>query len=180
MSAALDLEGELRRRRGGDGRYIAPELEPHRKPDTYALFAAALGEALGEAPDQAHAAEAAWHLIETFPGCRVGKAAYAMGLAHIVGDETIPPCVVRHACCRVRAEAKALPPLAERGEVVLRAMATGEASPDAAEAALAGLAGLARLRLVDELEARVRALEAKGAAHARPDETDRGAGSPEA
>jgi hypothetical protein len=67
--------------------------------------------------------------------------------------------------------------LAERGEAALRALAKGEASPDAAEAALAGLAALARLRLVDELEARVRALEAKEKPNARVDEADRGVGS---
>jgi hypothetical protein len=38
-------------------------------------------------------------------------------------------------------------------------VATGEASPGAGEAALAALAALALLRPVDELEARVRALE---------------------
>ena len=67
--------------------------------------------------------------------------------------------------------------LAERGEAALRAMAKGEVSPDAVEAALAGLTALARLRLVDELEARVAALEAKGGANARADEAGRGVGS---
>jgi len=65
--------------------------------------------------------------------------------------------------------------LAERAEAVLAAMTKGEASPDAAETALAGLTALARLRLVDELEARVRALEAKEKPNARVDEADRGA-----
>ena len=65
--------------------------------------------------------------------------------------------------------------LAERAEAVLAAMAAGQASPDAAETALAGLTALARLRLVDELEARVRALEAKEKPNARVDEADRGA-----
>ena len=49
--------------------------------------------------------------------------------------------------------------LAERGEAVLQALAAGQASPDAAEAAMAGLATLARLRVIDDLERRIAALE---------------------
>jgi len=67
--------------------------------------------------------------------------------------------------------------LAERAEAVLAAMAKGEASPDAAETALAGLATLARLRVIDDLERRIEALEAKGGANARADEAGRGVGS---
>ena len=110
----LDLEGELRRRlRLPDGRYAAPEPWPYDKPDRHKPLADALAEALREPPDPEHAAEAARHLIDCFPNCRVGKAAYASGLADIVTDENIPPCVVRHACRRVRAEAKSLQTLAD-------------------------------------------------------------------
>jgi hypothetical protein len=114
----LDLEGELRRRRLPNGHYAVSDLEPgpYDKPDRHKPLAAALAAALAEPPDPDHAAEAARHLIETFPNCRVGKAAYAMGLADIVGDETIPPCVVRHVCRRVRAEARSLPPLVDLRE----------------------------------------------------------------
>jgi hypothetical protein len=91
MSAALDLEHALRDRRCANGGYIAPEPAPHHKPDTYAPLAAALAEP----PDPEHAAEAARHLIKTFPNCRVGKAAYSEGLADIVPEDGIPPCVVR-------------------------------------------------------------------------------------
>jgi hypothetical protein len=118
----LDLEGELRRRsRLPNGHYAAFDLKPmpYDKADNHAALAAALAAALGEPPDPEHAAEAARHLIEIFPNCRVGKAAYAMGLADIVGDETIPPCVVRHVCRRVRAKAKTLPPLAELRTMML-------------------------------------------------------------
>jgi len=115
----LDLEGELRRLRLPDGRYAAPEPAPRDKPDAYAAFADALATALAEPPDPKHAAEAALRLIETFPGCRVGKAAYATGLGDVVGDDGIPPCVVRHVCRSVRAEVKALPPLAELRERML-------------------------------------------------------------
>ena len=65
--------------------------------------------------------------------------------------------------------------LAERAEAVLAAMAAGQASPDAAEAAIAGLATLARLRVIDDLERRIEALEAKGGANARAGEAGRGA-----
>jgi DNA-binding transcriptional ArsR family regulator len=108
-----DLEGELRRRRRlPNGHYVAPEPMPYDKADDHAALAAALAEP----PDPEHAAEAARHLIESFPNCRVGKAAYSEGLADIVADEGIPPCVVRYACRRVRAEAKSLPPLADLRE----------------------------------------------------------------
>jgi len=49
--------------------------------------------------------------------------------------------------------------LAERAEAVLQAVAKGAASPDAGQAALAGLTALARLRTIDALAARVKALE---------------------
>jgi len=118
-----DMEGELRRRlRLPNGRYAAPEPAPRDKPDTYAAFAAALAAALAEPPDPDHAAEAALHLIECFPNCRVGRDAYASGLADIVTDENIPPCVVRHACRRVRAEAKTLPPIADLRDRMLAEM----------------------------------------------------------
>ena len=65
--------------------------------------------------------------------------------------------------------------LTERAEAVLAAMAKGEVSPDAAEAAMAGLATLARLRVIDDLERRISALEAKERSNARADEADRGA-----
>jgi hypothetical protein len=115
----LDLEGELRRLRLPNGSYAAPEPAPHHKPDAYAAFADALAAALAEPPDPEHAAEAAQHLIECYPNCRVGKAAYASGLADIVADDAIPPPVVRHVCRRVRAEAKTLPPPAEMRERML-------------------------------------------------------------
>ena len=113
VTAATDLERALRDRRCANGEYIAPEPAPGDKPDTYAPLAAALARALAEPPDPEHAREAARHLIDCFPNCRVGKAAYASGLADIVTDENIPPCVVRHACRRVRAEAKSLQTLAD-------------------------------------------------------------------
>jgi len=114
VTAATDLEGELRRRlRLPNGCYAAPEPAPGDKPDTYAPLAAALRAALAEPPDPDHAAEAARHLIDCFPGCRVGKAAYAEGLADVVADEGVPPPVVRYVCRRVRSEARSLPPLAE-------------------------------------------------------------------
>jgi hypothetical protein len=119
MTAALDLEGELRRLRLPDGRFITPEPAPHHKPDRHKPLAAALAEALAEPPDPEHAAEAARHLIDCFPGCRVGKAAYAEGLADVVADENIPPAVVRFVCRRARAEAKSLPPLAEMRDRML-------------------------------------------------------------
>jgi len=109
----LDIEAALRSHRRPDGRYAAPEPHPGDKPDRHKPLHAALAAALREPPDPKHAAEAAQHLIEAFPNCRIGRAAYATGLADIVVDEGIPPCVVRHACRRVRAEAKSLPPLAE-------------------------------------------------------------------
>ena len=65
--------------------------------------------------------------------------------------------------------------LAERGEAVLQALAAGQASPDAAEAAMAGLATLARLRVIDDLERRISALETKEKSNARTGEADRGA-----
>jgi len=113
MTAALDLEGALRRRRLPDGRYDAPEPAPYDKPDRHKPLAAALRAALAEPPDPEHAREAARHLIDCFPGCRVGKAAYAEGLADVVADEGVPPPVVRYVCRRVRSEARSLPPLAE-------------------------------------------------------------------
>jgi len=120
MTAALDLEGELRRRlRLPNGCYAAPEPWPYDKPDTFAPLADALRAALAEPPDPEHAAEAALRLIETFPGCRVGRAAYSEGLADIVADEGIPPGVVRYACRRARAEAKSLPTLAEMRDRML-------------------------------------------------------------
>ena len=115
----LDLEGELRRRRLPNGRYATPEPAPHHKPDTYAPLAAALAAALAEPPDPKHAAEAAMHLVDCFPGCRVGKAAYATGLGDIVDEERIAPSIVRAICRRVRAETKALPPLADMRERML-------------------------------------------------------------
>jgi hypothetical protein len=133
-----DLEGELRRRRLPDGRYIAPEPTPYDKPDTHAPLARALARALAEPPDPDHAAEAARHLIEAFPGCRVGKAAYSEGLADIVADEGIPPPVVRHVCRRARAEEKSLPPLA-----VLRTMMLAELR--ARQTLLCALQGFPRL-----------------------------------
>jgi len=122
MSAALDLEHALRDRRCANEGYIAPEPAPHHKPDTYAPLAAALAAALAEPPDPEHAAEAARHLIETFPNCRVGRAAYSEGLADIVAEDGIPPCVVRYACRRARAKAKTLPPLAELRTIMLAEM----------------------------------------------------------
>ena len=119
----LDLEGELRRRlRLPDGRYAAPEPWPYDKPDAYAAFAAALATALAEPPDPEHAAEAARHLIDCFPNCRVGKAAYASGLADIVTDENIAPAVVRYACRLVRASERTLPPLADLRDRMLAEM----------------------------------------------------------
>ena len=109
----LDLEGELRRRRLPNGHYVAPEPAPYDKPDHHKPLAAALAAALAEPPEPEHAAEAARHLTESFPNCRVGKAAYSEGLADIVADEGIPPPVVRFVGRRARAEAKSLPPLAE-------------------------------------------------------------------
>jgi len=113
----LDLEGELRRRlRLPNGCYTAPEPWPYDKPDHHKPLAAALAAALAELPDPEHAAEAARHLIDCFPGCRVGRDAYASGFADIVADEDIAPGVVRYACRRVRSESKSLPPLAEMRE----------------------------------------------------------------
>jgi len=112
----LDIEAALRSHRRPDGRYAAPEPAPHDKPDTYAPLAAALAAALAEPPDPEHAAEAAMRLIGTFPNCRVGRDAYSEGLADVVADEDVPPCVVRHVCRRVRSEARSLPPLAEMRE----------------------------------------------------------------
>jgi len=112
----LDIEAALRSHRRPDGRYIAPEPAPHHKPDTFAPLANALARALTEPPDPEHAREAALHLIDCFPNCRVGKAAYSEGLGDIVTHGGIPPCVVRHVCRRVRAEAKTLPPLADLRE----------------------------------------------------------------
>jgi len=116
MTAALDLERALRDRRCANGEYIAPEPQPGDKPDRHKPLAAALAAALAEPADPGHAREAAMRLIETFPGCRVGRDAYASGLADIVADDAIPPCVVRHSCRRARAEAKTLPTLAEMRE----------------------------------------------------------------
>jgi hypothetical protein len=66
--------------------------------------------------------------------------------------------------------------LAERAEAVLAAMAKGEASADAAEAALAGLGAVARLRLIDDLERRIAALEERSKPDGRKLEAaDRGA-----
>ena len=113
MTAALDLERALRDRRCANGEYIAPEPQPGDKPDRHKPLAAALAAALAEPPDPGHAAEAAMRLIECYPNCRVGKAAYSEGLADIVADDAIPPPVVRHVCRRVRSEARSLPPLAE-------------------------------------------------------------------
>jgi len=115
----LDLECELRRRRLANGRYVAPERDPHDKPDHYKPLATELARALAEPPDPDHAAEAARHLIDCYPQCRVGREAYASGLADIISDDGIPPPVVRHVCRRVRAEAKSLPPLAELRERML-------------------------------------------------------------
>jgi hypothetical protein len=119
MTAALDLEGELRRLRLPDGSYAAPEPAPRHKPDHHKPLAAALAEALREPPDQGHAVEAAQHLIECYPGCRVGRVAYASGFADIAVDEDVPPCVVRHVCRLVRASERTLPPLAEMRERML-------------------------------------------------------------
>jgi len=115
----LDLEGELRRLRLPDGCYDAPEPAPYDKPDRHKPLADALARALAEPPDPEHAREAARHLIDCFPNCRVGKAAYSEGLGDVVADDAIPPPVVRHVCRRVRATAKALPPLAEMRERML-------------------------------------------------------------
>jgi len=122
MTAATDLEGELRRLRLPDGRFITPEPWPYDKPDRHKPLAAALARALAEPPDPEHAAEAARHLIDCFPGCRVGRDAYATGLGDIVGDEDVAPSVVRAVCRRVRAEAKSLPPLADLRERMLAEM----------------------------------------------------------
>ena len=66
--------------------------------------------------------------------------------------------------------------LAERAEAVLAALAAGQASPDAAEAAMAGLATLARLRVIDDLERRIAALEERSKPDGRKLEAaDRGA-----
>ena len=116
VTAATDLERALRDRRCANGEYIAPEPQPGDKPDRHKPLAAALAAALAEPADPGHAREAAMRLIETFPGCRVGRDAYASGLADIVADDAIPPCVVRHSCRRARAEAKTLPTLAEMRE----------------------------------------------------------------
>jgi len=116
VTAATDLERALRDRRCANGEYIAPEPQPGDKPDRHKPLAAALATALAEPPDPEHAAEAALRLIECYPNCRVGKAAYSEGLADVVGDEGIPPPVVRHVCRRVRSEARSLPPLAEMRE----------------------------------------------------------------
>jgi hypothetical protein len=118
----LDLEGEVRRCRLPDGRYAAPEPAPHHKPDCHKPLADALAAALAEPPDQSHAVEAALHLIETFPGCRVGRDAFALGLADIVADDAIPPAVVRHVCRRARAKARALPTLADLRDRMLAEM----------------------------------------------------------
>jgi len=115
----FDLEGELRRLRLPDGCYDAPEPAPYDKPDRHKPLADALARALAEPPDPEHAREAARHLIDCFPNCRVGKAAYSEGLGDVVADDAIPPPVVRHVCRRVRATAKALPPLAEMRERML-------------------------------------------------------------
>jgi len=67
--------------------------------------------------------------------------------------------------------------LASRAEAVLAALAAGQASPDAAEAAMAGLATLARLRVIDDLERRLAALEERSKPDGRKLEAaDRGAG----
>lgn len=127
MTAALDLEGELRRRRLPDGRYDAPEPVPHHKPDHHKPLAAALARALAEPPDPEHAREAALHLIGCYPNCRVSRDAYASGLADVVADENIPPSVVRYACRRARAEAKSLPTLAEMRDRMLAEMRARQA-----------------------------------------------------
>jgi hypothetical protein len=93
--------------------------------------------------------------------------------ARLLLERVLPP--VKPVALAEAVPVPAAGSLGERAEAVLAAMAAGETSPDAAEAALAGLATVARLRLVDELEVRVRALEAKGGANARADEADRGA-----
>jgi len=67
--------------------------------------------------------------------------------------------------------------LAERAEAIMRAMGEGALTPAQAGEVLSGLAALAKLRLVDELEARVAALEAKEKPNARADEAGRGVGS---
>jgi len=115
----LDIEAALRSHRRLDGRYAAPEPHPGDKPDRHKPLATALAAALREPPDPKHAVEAARHLIDCFPNARVGRDAYASGFGDIVGDEDIPPVVVRHVCRRVRAEAKTLPPLADLRERML-------------------------------------------------------------
>lgn len=59
-------------------------------------------------------------------------------------------------------------PLEQQGRQVFAAVATGELSPDTAKLLLECLHGFAALRQVDELAARIDALERKGSASARP------------
>lgn len=49
--------------------------------------------------------------------------------------------------------------LSEQGAVIVEAMASGELSPEQAQAMLSGLASLARIKEVDELERRLAKLE---------------------
>jgi len=93
--------------------------------------------------------------------------------ARLLLERVLPP--VKAAALAEPLPVPATGSLAERAEAVLAAMAAGQASPDAAEAAMAGLATLARLRVIDDLERRISALEAKERSNARADEADRGA-----
>jgi hypothetical protein len=85
------------------------------------------------------------------------------------GDVSAARALLDRGVAPLRAtdEPVALPPmtgaLGERAEAILKAMGEGALTPAQATEVLSGLAALARLRLVDELEARVRALEAKEA-----------------
>jgi len=152
-----------RTKRDAQGRWVAGTPSPNPR-----------GRPQGSGPSAALRAAIADALPQIVAKLTEQALAGDVGAAKALLDRGVAPL-------RATDEPVALPAmtgaLAERAEAIMRAMGEGALTPGQASEVLSGLAALARLRLVDDLEIRVRALEAKEKSNARADEADRGVGS---
>ena len=144
------------------GRWVVgtPSLNPHRRPQgsgPSAAIAGVMPQVIAKLTEQALAGD--------------------VSAARALLDRGVAPL-------RATDEHVALPAMnaapAARAEVILQAMGEGTLTPEHSGEVLGGLAALAPLQLVDGLERRIAALEAKGKSDSGPDEADRAAGSREA
>ena len=132
-------------KRDAQGRWVVGTPSPNPR-----------GRPQGSGPSAAMRAAIAGVMPQVIAKLTEQALAGDVSAARALLDRAVPPL-------RATDEPVALPvmtgALAERAEAIMRAMGEGAITPGQASEVLSGLAALAKLRLVDDLEARVRALE---------------------